>query len=140
MVKRTGRGFSILLLDADHFKKVNDNYGHPVGDAVLQQIASLITQNTRATDFVARYGGEEFVVLLPNAPSVTEVMTVAEKIRSAIESATFPEVGCMTMSIGSSDWRAEETHVTDLIQRADEALYNAKASGRNRVITYAQLP
>lgn len=136
MGKRTGNGFSILLLDADHFKKVNDNYGHPVGDAVLQQIAGLIMQNTRATDFVARYGGEEFVVILPNAPSATEVMTVAEKIRSAIESASFPEVGQMTMSIGSSHWHAEETNADDVIQRADEALYNAKASGRNRVVTY----
>lgn len=136
MGKRTGRGFSILLLDADHFKKVNDNYGHPVGDAVLQQIARLIMQNTRATDFVARYGGEEFVVILPNAPSASEVHTVAEKIRSAIESATFPEVSQMTMSIGSSHWQAEETNETDAIQRADEALYNAKASGRNCVVTY----
>lgn len=136
MGKRTGNGFSILLLDADHFKKVNDNYGHPVGDAVLQQIAGLIMQNTRTTDFVARYGGEEFVVILPNAPSATEVMTVAEKIRSAIESASFPEVGQMTMSIGSSHWHAEETNADDVIQRADEALYNAKASGRNRVVTH----
>jgi diguanylate cyclase (GGDEF)-like protein len=138
MGKRTGRGFSILLLDADHFKKVNDNYGHPVGDAVLQQIATLIANNTRTTDFVARYGGEEFVVILPDAPSETEVRTVAEKIRTAIESAPFPSVGHMTMSIGSSTWHPNDSSTTQVIQRADEALYTAKASGRNRVVAYGQ--
>ncbi len=136
MGQRTGHGFSILLLDADHFKKVNDNYGHLVGDAVLKHIARLIADNIRVTDFVARYGGEEFVVILPNAPSASAVGTVAEKIRSAIESASFPEVGHMTVSIGSSDWLEGEVGATGVIQRADEALYMAKASGRNRVVVF----
>lgn len=138
MGQRTGHGFSLLLLDADHFKKVNDNHGHPVGDAVLQQIARVIKDNIRTTDFVARYGGEEFAVILPNSPNAIAVSTVAEKIRSAIETATFPDVGHMTMSIGSSAWHPNETSATAVIQRTDEALYTAKAAGRNRVVAFKE--
>lgn len=138
MGQRTGHGFSLLLLDADHFKKVNDNHGHPVGDAVLQQIARLIKDNIRTTDFVARYGGEEFAVILPNSPNAIAVSTVAEKIRSAIETAIFPDVGHMTMSIGSSTWHPDETNATAVIQRTDEALYTAKAAGRNCVVAFKE--
>lgn len=138
MGQRTGHGFSLLLLDADHFKKVNDNHGHPVGDAVLQQIAHLIKDNIRTTDFVARYGGEEFAVILPNSPNDIAVSTVAEKIRSAIEIAIFPDVGHMTMSIGSSAWHPNEPNATAVIQRTDEALYTAKAAGRNCVVAFKE--
>jgi diguanylate cyclase (GGDEF)-like protein len=138
MGQRTGHGFSLLLLDADHFKKVNDNHGHPVGDAVLQQIARLIKDNIRTTDFVARYGGEEFAVILPNSPNAIAVSTVAEKIRSAIETAIFPDVGHMTMSIGSSAWHSNEPNATAVIQRTDEALYTAKAAGRNCVVAFKE--
>jgi len=138
MGQRTGHGFSLLLLDADHFKKVNDNHGHPVGDAVLQQIARVIKDNIRTTDFVARYGGEEFAVILPNSPNAIAVSTVAEKIRRAIETAIFPDVGHMTMSIGSSAWHPNETNATAVIQRTDEALYTAKAAGRNCVVAFRE--
>lgn len=138
MGQRTGHGFSLLLLDADHFKKVNDNHGHPVGDAVLQQIARVIKGNIRTTDFVARYGGEEFAVILPNSPNAIAVSTVAEKIRNAIETAIFPDVGHMTMSIGSSAWQPNETNATAVIQRTDEALYTAKAAGRNCVVAFRE--
>ena len=138
MGQRTGHGFSLLLLDADHFKKVNDNHGHPVGDAVLQQIARLIKDNIRTTDFVARYGGEEFAVILPNSPNAIAVSTVAEKIRSAIETAIFPDVGHMTMSIGSSAWNPYEPNAIAVIQRTDEALYTAKAAGRNCVVAFKE--
>ncbi len=138
MGQRTGHGFSLLLLDADHFKKVNDNYGHPVGDAVLQNISRIITDNIRTTDFVARYGGEEFAVILPDSPNTSAVSKVVEKIRSAIETAIFPDVGHMTMSIGSSAWQPTESNAINVIQRADEALYMAKASGRNCVVAFKE--
>lgn len=139
MGQRTGQGFSLLMIDVDHFKKVNDNYGHPVGDAVLQHVARLVIDNIRTTDFVARYGGEEFVVILPNSPSAVAVRTVAEKIRSAIEGAIFPDVGHVTISIGSSDWLEGEVSATGVVQRADQALYMAKASGRNCIVVFDNL-
>lgn len=135
---RTGQGFSLLLLDADHFKKVNDVYGHPTGDAVLQQIAGLIAGNIRTTDFVARYGGEEFAVILPHASQSSGVGGVAEKIRHAIETATFADVGRMTLSIGISTWLCTEDSAVEVIKRADEALYRAKASGRNCVVSFEE--
>ena len=132
--KRVGRGFAILVLDADHFKRVNDSYGHRTGDAVLQQLARMLIEHTRTTDFVARYGGEEFVVLLPETPYQGEALTVAEKVRAAVEHATFPQVGRLTVSIGISLWSPKDSTSTDVFKRADEALYLAKSCGRNQVV------
>lgn len=132
--KRSGRSFALLVLDADYFKRVNDTYGHAIGDAVLQHIAALLTDNTRGTDFVARYGGEEFVVLLPNTLHKDEALTVAEKIRSAVEHSSFPEVGHLTVSIGFSLWGSAKDSGVDIFKRADEALYLAKSCGRNQVV------
>ena len=129
--QRTGRGFAVLLLDADHFKQVNDTHGHPAGDAVLQQLAHLLDENTRAVDFVARYGGEEFAVLLPHTPGGEGSMAAAEKIRAAIAAADFPEIGHMTVSIGASVWNPTDTHAHAIVERADKALYQAKGAGRN---------
>jgi diguanylate cyclase (GGDEF)-like protein len=121
----------VLLLDADHFKQVNDTHGHPAGDAVLQQLAHLLNENTRAVDFVARYGGEEFAVLLPHTPGGEGSMAAAEKIRAAIAAADFPEIGHMTVSIGASVWNPADTHAHAIVERADKALYQAKGAGRN---------
>jgi diguanylate cyclase (GGDEF)-like protein len=132
--KRVRRGFSMLLLDADHFKRVNDTYGHSIGDAVLKQLARLLTEHTRATDFVARYGGEEFVVLLPETAHHDEALTVAEKVRSAVEHAQFPQIGRLTISIGISLWSPKDSSSAELFKRADEALYLAKSCGRNQVV------
>nr|WP_295774054.1 diguanylate cyclase [Rhodoferax sp.] len=132
--KRVGRGFAILVLDADHFKRVNDSYGHSAGDAVLQQLARMLLEHTRTTDFVARYGGEEFVVLLPETPHQDEALTVAEKVRAAVEHATFPQVGRLTVSIGISLWSPKDSNSSDVFKRADEALYLAKSCGRNQVV------
>lgn len=129
--QRTGTGFAVLLLDADHFKQVNDTHGHPAGDAVLQQLAHLLNENTRAVDFVARYGGEEFAVLLPHTPGGEGSMAAAEKIRAAIAAADFPEIGHMTVSIGASVWNPADTHAHAIVERADKALYQAKGAGRN---------
>jgi diguanylate cyclase (GGDEF)-like protein len=133
LFERSGRPFALLFIDADHFKHVNDTYGHATGDDVLHQLAQLIQENTRATDFVARYGGEEFAVLLLEPDGAESPEFVAERIRKAIADSTFDLVGQVTVSIGIGLADAADTNTTALIKRADQQLYCAKASGRNRV-------
>lgn len=132
--RRNGRSFAMLVLDADHFKRVNDSYGHGAGDSVLRQLAQLLTEHTRSTDFVARYGGEEFVVLLPHTHLQAEALTVAEKVRTAVEQASFAQVGRLTVSIGISLWGSVDASSEDVFKRADAALYLAKSCGRNQVV------
>ncbi|HAU56177.1 MAG TPA: GGDEF domain-containing protein [Comamonadaceae bacterium] len=134
VAQRTAQGFAVLLIDTDHFKKVNDTYGHPAGDAVLQTLARVLSETTRAVDFVARYGGEEFVVLLPHTADAGHAMAAAEKIRTAIADATFPGPGRLTVSIGASLWQPSDPNASGVIERADAALYQAKAAGRNRAV------
>lgn len=133
LFQRTGRTFALLLIDADYFKRVNDTYGHAVGDEVLCQLAALIESNTRATDFVARYGGEEFAVLLPEVEKPDSPDVVAEKIRAAVAAAKFPTVGHITVSIGVSIAAPSDRDSLGLLKRADMQLYEAKGAGRNRV-------
>jgi diguanylate cyclase (GGDEF)-like protein len=134
LYQRTGRPFALLFIDADHFKQINDTYGHAIGDEVLHQLARLIQGSTRATDFVARYGGEEFAVLLPEVEEPESPEIVAEKIRAAIAAATFVSVGGqVTVSIGIGLAEASDSNATALINRADQQLYQAKRAGRNRV-------
>lgn len=133
LFQRTGRTFALLLVDADYFKRVNDTYGHAIGDDVLCQLAVLIENTTRATDFVARYGGEEFAVLLPEVEEPDSPEVVAEKIRKAVEAAVFPTVGHVTVSIGVSVAEPSDRDTSALLKRADMQLYEAKAAGRNRV-------
>jgi diguanylate cyclase (GGDEF)-like protein len=130
---RTGRPFALLLIDADHFKRINDTYGHAIGDDVLQQLAQLIQVSVRATDFVARYGGEEFAVLLPEVAQPDTPEVVAEKIRVAVAQAHFPNIGQVTVSIGVALADPADNSHTMLIKRADQQLYQAKAAGRNQV-------
>ena len=134
--KRSGRSFALLVLDVDYFKRINDTHGHATGDAVLQQLAHLLTENTRNTDFVARYGGEEFVLLLPETAQADEAATVAEKLRATVEQTGFAAVGGLTVSIGIGLWDPCSPGSKDLFHRADEALYQAKLAGRNRVVAY----
>ncbi|MFJ4144116.1 diguanylate cyclase [Pseudomonas sp. NPDC089734] len=129
----TGHPFALLFIDADHFKRINDTYGHAIGDEVLYQLAQIIQKNTRSTDFVARYGGEEFAVLLPEFDNLQNPEIVAEKIRAAIADATFALVGQVTVSIGIGLSESTDANTTALIKRADQQLYHAKSSGRNRV-------
>lgn len=133
LFRRTGRPFSLLLIDADHFKRINDTYGHAVGDEVLQQLAQLIQSSLRTTDFVARYGGEEFAVLLPEIAQPDTPEVVAEKIRAAVAEADFPAVGNVTVSIGVGLADPADNNHSALIKRADQQLYQAKAAGRNQV-------
>ena len=133
LFQRTGRTFALLLIDADYFKRVNDTYGHAIGDDVLCQLAALIENTTRSTDFVARYGGEEFAVLLPEVEEPDSPEVVAEKIRAAVEAAVFPTVGHLTVSIGVGVAEPSDRDSLALLKRADMRLYEAKGAGRNRV-------
>lgn len=133
LFQRTGRTFALLLIDADYFKRINDTYGHAIGDEVLAHLASVIEKTTRATDFVARYGGEEFAVLLPEVDESDSPEVVAEKIRAAVAAAVFPTVGQMTVSIGIGVAEPADRDSLALLKRADLRLYEAKAAGRNKV-------
>lgn len=123
---------SVLMLDIDHFKKVNDVYGHSAGDAVLIMVAKVLRASVRKTDTVGRWGGEEFLVVLP-ATGLASAADVGEKMRSEIERADFPEVQHLTVSVGVADHVADET-TEQLMRRVDAALYEAKDRGRNRVV------
>jgi two-component system, cell cycle response regulator len=130
------------MLDVDHFKRVNDTWGHAAGDAVLQELANRIDAQVRASDVAARYGGEEFVVLMPNTDIASGIL-LAERIRKAVAASSYdlPHGGSesITASIGVAgaipDADAEDLKTVgdSLIARADVALYQAKSNGRNRV-------
>lgn len=124
----------LAMLDLDHFKRINDNYGHLAGDKVLKIIANELRKRLRPSDFMARFGGEEFVLLIPNS-SVREGLALLEKLRKAIEACPFHFKGepvTITVSMGLTAFRQGERHETAL-QRADQALYRAKDEGRNRI-------
>ena len=133
--RRMPRPLSLLLIDTDHFKRVNDSHGHPVGDAVLRHIAQLMIDSFREIDVVARIGGEEFAVLLPSA-DLASAQRAAERLRSAIDerpAATDAGPVRCTVSIGIATMDEATPGVDALLKRADLALYEAKHSGRNRV-------
>jgi diguanylate cyclase (GGDEF)-like protein len=135
--RRYERPLSLGLLDIDHFKKLNDNYGHPAGDHALVQVAKMIKVTLRRHDFIARYGGEEFVLLLPETPA-DRGMLAFERVRSGIERTdiVFADKRLpVTVSIGAASLpHTDLTKATDLVALADTALYDAKRAGRNRVI------
>ncbi len=128
---RDGRAFSLMMIDIDYFKAVNDTYGHLVGDDVLIEIASILRATLRATDYVGRWGGEEFMVVLPDTPH-HEALLIAEKMRAAVEAFPFRHVGHKTISVGV-DTVAPNERIDTLLKRVDDYLYEAKKSGRNRV-------
>ncbi|HEX4911922.1 MAG TPA: diguanylate cyclase [Permianibacter sp.] len=136
---RNGTRVALLLFDADHFKSVNDRYGHPVGDEVLRQIGHSLREKIRGIDLAARYGGEEFAVLLPGIDA-SHALVVAERIRLGLAALTIDtELGPLqfTVSIGISDSDTPGLQDADsLLQRADQALYQAKQSGRNRCVIW----
>ncbi|MBA6389989.1 GGDEF domain-containing protein [Colwellia sp. BRX10-3] len=128
---------SLLLLDLDHFKKINDNYGHANGDIVLVELVELIQKSSRALDALYRYGGEEFIIL-PLKVDLVEATKVAEKLRALIAKTTFADDISVTVSIGVAQYRAAES-AEAWISRADAALYLAKDSGRNRVVAETEV-
>jgi diguanylate cyclase (GGDEF)-like protein len=130
----SGEPFSVMVIDCDHFKKVNDEYGHLVGDQVIAEIAQLIRKNIRSGDYVTRWGGEEFLVLLPKA-SCDGARIRAEALRVAVENHIFMADGqpfSKSISIGAAEWDRSESNDV-LFARADQALRLSKQSGRNRV-------
>jgi diguanylate cyclase (GGDEF)-like protein len=135
-----GAAQALLVVDIDHFKRINDTRGHDAGDRVLRRMASLIQRRLRATDPLARWGGEEFVVLLPSVLP-EHVLRLAESIRSAVETIVFePEDALhVTVSLGAAV-RLPDESFDSLFKRADAALYQAKSGGRNRVVLAAQPP
>jgi diguanylate cyclase (GGDEF)-like protein len=128
--------FGLMLLDIDHFKGLNDRYGHPFGDQVLKRVGAVLNASVYETDYVARYGGEEFVILLPRAEAAGAARK-AEAIRAAIEAENFAlgfETVKVTVSIGLAHFPRDAASPEDLVARADAAMYAAKSSGRNRVV------
>jgi len=131
------------LLDIDHFKKVNDTYGHPVGDIILTSLGEILTKDIRSSDFAARYGGEEFTVVMRPA-SKEQANTLANNLRQIVESTEFRIPGQehplrVTISGGLATFPEDGTSTTELIQSADEALYEAKQTGRNRIVRAHQI-
>ncbi len=137
--KVTGAPLSLILFDLDHFKSLNDNYGHDAGDFVLKELADVIRGNgVRDNDVFARYGGEEFVILLPKT-NLKQSFEIAERLRKLIQDHDFNYEGKIlpvTASIGVADYRQGVTSGTDLFKRADESVYKSKEGGRNQVNFY----
>ncbi len=134
--QRKGANLSLIILDIDHFKQVNDQYGHLQGDIVLQKVALQLQKELRNYDIAARYGGEEFIAILPDA-SLEEAVFVANRVRSSVQTARFNgEVSqlSLTVSLGVAMFTKQGCATVDaFIKLADDALYRAKANGRNRV-------
>jgi len=131
---RSGQLFCLLLLDIDHFKKVNDNFGHLAGDKVLKIAANVVQRELRAFDFCGRYGGEEFVLVMGQT-TMEGAITCADRLRHSVEAIRFPDLAddfWVTISLGITEYRLRE-EISETIRRADEALYRAKRAGRNRI-------
>ena len=142
---------AVLMLDIDHFKRYNDEFGHPVGDVTLKEVADLLKKNLRRVDLVGRYGGEEFVVAMPETKPA-DACEVAERIRSNIarhDFQVYDDTTKVTVSQGLEFFDAQQLHkntqaapkviAVDLIRRVDEAMYKAKEEGRNRVCLYKDI-
>ena len=125
---------SLLMIDVDNFKRYNDTHGHPEGDGLLQEIATIIKKNTRKVDLVARYGGEEFAVLMPSTPRtlrarIKSLETIGERLLNAVRNANH---GTVTISIGAATYPKD----TDLLRCADKALYKAKDTDKDKLVIY----
>jgi diguanylate cyclase (GGDEF)-like protein len=141
--ERKQQKFALLMIDIDHFKVLNDTFGHHVGDQLLRDVTSILMKDMREVDTVARYGGEEFVIILPETTEPGAVF-VAQRLRRAVDQAKFfagspHSVQHLTISIGVALYDTDAQFKRDLIEFADAALYAAKHAGRNRVISYSEL-
>jgi diguanylate cyclase (GGDEF)-like protein len=134
---RSNVPMSVIMLDIDHFKRINDVFGHGRGDEVLVEVASVLTQNTRKYDSIARFGGEEFIILLPDT-ALDKAQVIAENLRIKIAESDFnfnPEDGIqITASFGATECNLQRDGWLKILERADHGLYQAKAAGRNRVV------
>jgi diguanylate cyclase (GGDEF)-like protein len=136
--KRYNKALSLIMIDIDNFKKINDAYGHQVGDSVLQSFSNLLQENVRPSDTISRWGGEEFIILLPSTSSENAIV-VAQKIQSAVNLYHFSEVGNLTASFGVSNVEPNSNSNRDSVNQADQALYEAKKQGRNRVVAFKDI-
>jgi diguanylate cyclase (GGDEF)-like protein len=141
--ERKQQKFALLMIDIDHFKVLNDTFGHHVGDQLLRDVTSILMKDMREVDTVARYGGEEFVIILPETTE-TGAVFVAQRLRRAVDQAKFfagspHSVQHLTISIGVALYDTDAQFKRDLIEFADAALYAAKHAGRNRVLCYSEL-
>jgi diguanylate cyclase (GGDEF)-like protein len=135
-VARYNRPFSILMIDLDRFKNINDSYGHGIGDEVLKKMAEVTLNVLRTVDYFGRFGGEEFVILLPET-NLQDAKEVAERIGKKIAAMEFihlEKIIKITVSIGVSNYQIGDTKIDDILRRADAALYQAKRLGRDRVV------
>jgi eukaryotic-like serine/threonine-protein kinase len=132
---RHGRPFATMMIDIDHFKNINDTYGHPTGDDVIRAVANRLTEHARRTDLLGRYGGEEFALVLPETTTRT-CRDLAERLRAGIADEPIPTRSgprCVPVSVGFASRGPRDRDLAAILSRADEALYDAKKSGRNRV-------
>jgi diguanylate cyclase (GGDEF)-like protein len=141
--ERKQQKFALLMIDIDHFKVLNDTFGHHVGDQLLRDVTSILMKDMREVDTVARYGGEEFVIILPETTE-TGAVFVAQRLRRAVDQAKFfagspHSVQHLTISIGVAVYDTDAQFKRDLIEFADAALYAAKHAGRNRVMCYSEM-
>jgi diguanylate cyclase (GGDEF)-like protein len=140
--RRAGDTFAVVMLDLDHFKSINDRYGHPVGDAALKHVAALLQSGIRDVDRLGRFGGEEFVLLLPSM-SLADAALAAEKLRERLAAQPLPRPEGplpLAASWGVAEWKGPAEDAARVLLRADQALYSAKHSGRNRVVMAAAEP
>ncbi|KPM60547.1 diguanylate cyclase [Pseudomonas monteilii] len=134
LLEAEGRAFAAIVLDIDHFKRVNDSHGHEVGDQALRQLAELMRRCCREGDLLCRTGGEEFLMMLPGA-SLEVAAVVAERLRVTVQDTPLEPVGAVTISLGVARWDGEAgSEPVETLSRADRALYRAKQEGRNRVV------
>jgi diguanylate cyclase (GGDEF)-like protein len=133
-VKRYNEVFSVILIDIDYFKEINDDYGHNIGDRVISSISKILQSSIRRVDYVGRWGGEEFLILLPKT-TAQQAFQIAEKIRITIMEEDFSPAQNITISAGITEYMQGDT-TEKIIQRADEELYKAKESGRNQIQIY----
>ena len=144
LMSRMGRAISLLMIDIDHFKQHNDQYGHPAGDEVLKIVASLLRQNARATDVVARYGGEEFAIIMPDTNEAS-ALQVAERFRMTVRAHPWEQVrvtvsiGVSTILLGKETDRKAVHYSAKLLAESDRALYFSKQNGRNRVTHISEM-
>ncbi|MCD6433021.1 MAG: GGDEF domain-containing protein, partial [Sulfurimonas sp.] len=132
LTKREKRHLSVSMIDIDNFKKINDTYGHNIGDEVIKTVVNIIKRSKRDSDLSIRFGGEEFVILFPNT-NIEQSTIVLEKIRQAIEQCNLINNVSFTVSIGVSEFIYNENNMEKAIKRADERLYIAKNSGKNKI-------
>lgn len=135
-LSKTQTPFAVITVDIDYFKRVNDTYGHNVGDLVLKELARLMQECSRSSDIACRVGGEEFLMLVPETNS-DSVQQVAERLRSRVADTLMPHGGYITISLGVASWPSDDPSISQVLRYSDEMLYQAKREGRNRVVYQA---